>query len=249
MELRTDYLAIFNSSARSDTRFWERHGGMPCLKGCTVVDVGCGMGKLCVEIAQAGAAKVVGIDIEQKYITFAVENLKQNYPHLQDVLEFKCMHLKDYDQAEALDYVVAKDSFEHVIDLAGMINEIKKRLKPGGRLYAGFGPLWKSAYGDHWMTKSIIPWGHLLKTESMIIKGLRRRMEREINSIDDLHLNRLAFADYRRLFRESGLEIVRLEINQSRNIISKLFSLLRKMPFLEEYFTHNIFCILEKSET
>ena len=101
--MRSDYLAIFDGSARSNTRFWERHGGIPCLEGCTVVDIGCGMGKLCVEIAQAGAAKVVGMDIEQKYITFAVESLKQNCPHLQDVLEFQCMHLKDYDQAKALD--------------------------------------------------------------------------------------------------------------------------------------------------
>ena len=59
------------------------------------------------------------------------------------------------------DYIVAKNSFEHIIGLEKMLEEMKKRLKPGGNIYTGFGPLYNSPNGPH-MEKIIIPWGHLI---------------------------------------------------------------------------------------
>lgn len=249
MELRKDYLELFDSAQRPNDEFWVRHGGMPPLKRLTVMDVGCGLGRLCVEMALAGAGRVVGLDINQEYIDFSEENLIQHYPHLQGVVEFTCTPLEDYADAETFDYMISKEALEHFMDLPGMLAQMKMRLKPGGRIYAGFGPLWNSPYGDHRMANSIIPWGHLLKPEWMIIRGSNPRRKANIKSIDDLGLNRLSLADYRRIFRESGMNIVRFEVNQGSNIVSRVLSLFRRAPFLEEYCTHNIYCILEKEKS
>ena len=246
MELRKDYLELYDGAKSYLVGYWDRHGGMPSLEGASVMDVGCGLGRLCVEMASAGAARVVGLDIIPQYVDFCKEHVKQRFPHLSGMIEFTCMPLEDYDDAEAFDYMVSKEALEHFMDLPGMLSLMKKRLKPGGRIYAGFGPLWNSPYGDHRMTNSIVPWGHLLKPEWMIIGGNNPRRKPNIKSIDDLRLNRLSLADYRRVFGESGMNIVRFEVNLSGSIVSKVLSLFRRLPLLEEYCTHNIYCILEK---
>jgi len=245
LNLRQDYLDTFNKGGNYNERFWARFGGMPDVKGCTVMDAGCALGRMCVDIALAGAERVVGIDIVQHYLDFAQANLEQNYPHLVDVVEFKLIDLKDFDET-GFDYIVSKESFEHMLDLPAILAEMKRCLKPGGRLFTGFGPLWNSPYGDHRMTHSILPWFHLLKSEDTIIRGMSKRRKREVVSIDELGMNMLSLAEYRRIFNESGMKTVRFEVNRSSNIVSKIFTLLSKLPWLEEYFTHNIYCILEK---
>ena len=259
MELRQVDIDKFNKGRESDNpRFWSRFSEKPDLTGATVLDVGCGWGSLCVDMALAGAQKVVGLDLKSELIDFANENLKQSYPELTKIVEFKDIDLKYYYDDVLFDFIVSKDTFEHIIDLAEMLSKMKKRLKPGGRVYAGFGPLYTSPYGDHDRRRTafrswrlwgrllaLIPWGHLLM-ESTLIEMSRRYRGRKINSVYDLGLNRMSVSDFRRVFRESGLSIIDFRVNQSNSIQSKVFSLLRRIPFLEDYCTHNIYCILEK---
>jgi hypothetical protein len=122
---------------------------------------------------------------------------------------------------------------------------IKQRLRPGGRLYAGFGPLWHSPFGDHGRTEIAVPWGHVVLPERYLISRLNRRRRAPLNSIHDLGLNKLAFADYMRLLRQSGLKIITLKVNVSTHPMSRLFSWPHRLPLLREYFTHNLYCILE----
>ena len=166
------------------------------------------------------------------------------------------MHLKNYDE-NGFDYIVSKDTFEHIVDLDVMLCEMKKRLKPGGRIYAGFGPLYKCPYGDHDRRRTIfkplglcgrmlalIPWGHLFMEPLMICMHNRYR-ERKINSIRETGLNKLALSDYQKIFSESGLSIVNIRKNMSSSIKSKILSFGGRVPFLENFCTHNIYCILE----
>jgi len=227
-------------------KFWSRLGGKPLLRGKTVCEVGCGHGSLCIDIALSGAKKIVALDINSRLIDFAKENLRRNYPQLTNIIEFKNIDLKDYHEY-VFDYIISKNSFEHIINLDRMLIEMKRCLKLGGIIYTGFGPLYNSPFGDHGMTKAIIPWGHLLIKESILINMLNRNLKNKINSIYDLGLNKMSLANYQRVFQESGLSIIYFRINQSSNIISKLFSIIRRIPFLEEYFSHNIYCILKKS--
>lgn len=244
-ELDEKELAYFQKGFGEVEKFWSRFGGRPNLKG-TFLDVGCGHGALCIDLAKLGAEKVIGVDIDIRRIEFAKNNLQINYPELIGRVEFYSIDLKDFDDSMQFDYIISKDSFEHIINLRAMIDEMKKRLKPKGYIYSGFGPLYRDFYGDHKRTKSIIPWGHLMRSDENIIKHLNKKNENKISSIYDLGLNKLSIDEYKEIFRKSGLKTIYFKLNKSNHPILCLFNILAKLPFLTEYFAHNIYCILQK---
>lgn len=249
MELEKADIEYFNRGFGEAEKFLSRFVPLLVVDGQNILDIGCGHGTLCVYLAKAGAKKVVGIDTDTKRIEFARNNLSTNYPELMDKIEFIDIDLKDLDGSDIFDYVVSKDTFEHIIDLQAMMGEIRRVLKPDGLAYIGFGPLYRDFYGDHKRTKSIIPWGHLMRSEKSIVESLNRKRRGEgISSIYDLGLNKLSLAEYKAIFRESGMETVFFRLNNSKHLILRIFNLLAKIPFLREYFSHNLYCILKNSE-
>ncbi|MCX7013875.1 MAG: class I SAM-dependent methyltransferase [Candidatus Sumerlaeota bacterium] len=245
MALQQVDIDFFNRGKVENPRYWGRFGGKPDFKNALVVDLGCGLGSLCIDIASSGARRVTGLDVNPYLIDFANENLKINYPQLVHTVEFRCEDLRETPEAD-IDYFVSKDTFEHVLELEQVLAEMKKRLKVGGHLYAGFGPLWNSPFGDHGRTKILLPWGHILFPERFLINWHNRLDTTKAASIHDLELNALPLAEYLRIFRSSGMTIVSLQVNASTRPVSRLFSLLRRTPSLAEYFSHNVYCILRK---
>lgn len=237
----------FNRGKVENPRYWSRLGGRPDFKDVTVIDLGCGHGSLCVDIALSGAQRVIGLDLNEQLIGFAKEYLQRHYPQLVDVVEFRAQDVREAPEF-GVDYFVSKDTFEHVIGLDQVLEGMKQRLKPGGRLYTGFGPLWNSPFGDHGRMKVNIPWGHTMLPERYLIDRLNRLQTNKVKSVYDLGLNKLSLAEYLRLFRESGMAIVFLMVNASTRPISRVFSLIRRIRLLEEYFSHNIYCIMEKGD-
>lgn len=236
----------------SNTQFWSRLGGKPLLEGARVLEVGCGFGRLSIDMALSGAKQVIGIDITSKAIDVANNNLKQNYPQLKNIVEFIKIDLKDFTEFN-FDYIVSKDTFEHVLNLDEMINAIKMRLKPGGKLYTGFGPLWNSPFGPHGLIqgrqviKNPVPWWHLLAGETRFINRYNRHYPKnKINSVHEIGLNKLSMSDYRKLIHASGLSVKYFEVNRGDNLALKAFELIRRLSVLEEYFSNNIYCICEK---
>jgi len=236
-----DYKKKFNEKYRN-SRFWSRFERKPDLRNAKVLDLGCQTGSLCVDMALAGADKVVGIDLNSSSIHFAVRNLKENYSSLLNIIEFENMHLENYPHF-LFDYIVSKDTLEHVHDLDRVLEEMKKRLNTGGELYLGFGPLWKSPFGGHHKgVKKYIPWMHLLLSSSLCRKVYSKKKRGHMYS----NLNKLTFQEYERIFQKSDFSIEFIKINNSEKILSKMFSQFRRIPFLREYFTFNVYCILKK---
>lgn len=244
-------IEYFNRCKVENPRYWARFGGRPDFKNTVVGDLGCGHGSLCIDIALSGARRVIGFDLNAHLIDFANENLRRNYPHLANVIEFRLQDVRDAPERN-IDYFVSKDTFEHVVDLRQVLEAMKARLRPQGKIYTGFGPLWNSPFGDHGRTKIHIPWGHVIFSQRFLIDRLNRknRFESEkVSSIHDLGLSGLSLADYQRIFMESGMRTVFFGVNVSTRPISILFSLFRKIPFMAEYFSHNIYCILQKNHS
>jgi 2-polyprenyl-3-methyl-5-hydroxy-6-metoxy-1,4-benzoquinol methylase len=128
----------FNYFESRNEKFWNRFGGKPDLRDKVVLDVGCGHGNMIFYIAQLEAKKVVGVDIDAGRISFAKKYLELYYPQYSEVVEFYDIDLKKYSNQPQFDYIISVDSFEHIIDLPGMIEEMKLRLKPGGVIYTGW---------------------------------------------------------------------------------------------------------------
>lgn len=256
--LKESDIRDFQRGNTENQRFWSRFGEKPKFTGATILDVGSGWGSLCVDMALHGASRVIGLDIKCRLVDFANHYSKKNYPNLDRVVEFQCLDLRYYPEGEIFDIIVSKDSFEHIVDLERMLAEMKKRLKTNGKIFAGFGPLYTSPYGDHDRRRiilkpwglwgrilTLIPWGHLF-LEATMVKLYNQRHEKKISSMRELQLNKYAWSDYKAVFQKSGLQITYLSTNNSSSLPSRVLSVLAKIPSLEDYCIHNAYCILEK---
>lgn len=247
MEFEQAKVDYFNRGKIENPYFWWKLGGKPSFKGKTVLEVGCGHGSLCIDMALSGAKRVIGLDIDGERIAFAQRYLKANYPDLAGRVAFVHSDIRDYETNQFFDYIISKDSFEHFIEIEDIFDAMKARLRPRGRLYIGFGPLYNSPFGAHRRSRVMIPWGHLLLPEWYIVQQVNKHREDKVSSIQELGLNQWSLRKFRHLFENSGLEIVAFRVNSSNRLISKIFRVLRKLPLLKEYFTHNLYCILEAS--
>ncbi len=210
-----------------------------------ILDFGCGHGALSLDLADKGAKEVLGIDINCSLIDFAKENLAKNYGHLSGKVSYECIGLEKL-QDNNFDIIISKASFEHIIGLERLLTEMKQKLKPGGRIVAGFGPLYNSPYGDHNRLKHPLPWSHVLLGEKHFIKKLNQKGQ-NIKSIHDLGLNGYSLKRYREIFSNTeGLALTDFRTNVSDKASMKFFNLMTHIPFLKEYFTYNIYCILER---
>ncbi|MCP4220279.1 MAG: class I SAM-dependent methyltransferase [bacterium] len=225
--------------------FWSRFPAID-FSGLKVLEIGCGYGSLCLDVAAAGARRVVGIDLENRWIDFAQKNLQLNYSQFKNTVQFETTPLDLLQEAD-FDIILSKAAFEHIVDLDQLLEQMKKRLKPGGKIHTGFGPLYNSPRGDHRRCQLKIPWAHALLPDSFVIGSLNKKLETPINSIEDLGLNGLSFKQYMVIFKSSGLEIEDLRFNVHENRFFSLGSrFMRNIPFLKEAFTFNIYCILAK---
>ena len=86
--LTKDNIDYFNNQKFENKKFWRRLGGKPNFENKKVLDFGCGHGALSIEIANSGAERVVGIDLEKQNIDFANVNLKKNFSLLSEKVEF-----------------------------------------------------------------------------------------------------------------------------------------------------------------
>ncbi|MDD5528964.1 MAG: class I SAM-dependent methyltransferase [bacterium] len=253
MELNRSLVDYFKKSLAEVPTFWGRFPNNISFKEKSVLDIGCGDGALCIDIARKGAKKVIGIDTNKVMIEFAKGNLDQNFPELKHIIEFKVGsigELPNYENSR-FDIITSKSAFEHILDPVGCLEEIKLRLNPGSKVYIGFGPLYNSPLGDHGITKLIfgirIPWAHSIFSESFLVKKWNKKHPgNKIKSISKLGLNMFSFAEFKNTFYKSGLKVEYFKVNTSTTIISKIFSLFQCLPFISEYFSHNIYCILRK---
>jgi len=251
MRLDKKELNYFKTRLQRDEVFWQKFkGGKPDFKNKLCLDVGCGHGSLCINMALAGATEVVGIDINKGRIKFAKENLQQNFSELQNIIKYEEIDIGDFEDRTDFDFVISQASFEHIINLDEVFIEMIKKLKPFGKTYIGFGPLYNSLSGAHSVVKMAIgldiPWGHKIIPERIILNKLNKKNNRKVNSIQELGLNKWSLKDFKNLILNSDLSVVYFKVNSSGKRISKLFTLASRIPFLREYFSFNIYCILQK---
>jgi len=97
----------------------------------TILDIGCGDGKITLEIAKlVPNGKTVGIDNSQEMLGFARTKFPSSlYPNL----EFKLMDARKIDFDEKFDLVVSNSALHWLTDHRPVLQGIRKCLKPGGK--------------------------------------------------------------------------------------------------------------------
>ena len=101
-------------------------------KDTTVCDIGCGYGATAKILAERHGAKVTGMTISEVQLSYAQKN---------NNVEGRTVFLKRdwYENQladESFDVVISVESLEHMHDLPKFFSEVRRVLRPGGRLVA-----------------------------------------------------------------------------------------------------------------
>jgi SAM-dependent methyltransferase len=213
-----------------------------------VLDVGCGTGALCVELARRGANRVVGVDVAAEAVRLAHARLAAS-----DRPEPIAYRVYGGDPAELagerFDIVVCKDSFHRFVGPGrpgpeAIFARMACLLRDGGLLAIGFAPLWRAPYGGQ--IESRMPWAHLIFPESFIFEKYRRDRPpgRTARTFEEgFGLNRMTLARFRRIADASGMECLHLATNVSDRRTVRAMRVLARLPVLEEYTTQNVYGI------
>lgn len=107
--------------------------GRDDLAGLRVLDIGCSAGFIADAMVAAGAAEVIGIDID-------VPGLSVAHARFGETISFICgdgsaLPLPD----RSIDIVVFNHIYEHVVDADAVVAEIHRVLTPTGCVYLGLG--------------------------------------------------------------------------------------------------------------
>ena len=173
------------------------------IRDKTVIDFGCGEGLECLEMAQNGARKVIGIDIRENLLSQAANNARAAG------VEDRCEFVKSTNTMA--DVIISLDCFEHFADPAGILQSMYDLLSPGGVAMISFGPTWYHPLGGHLF--SVFPWAHLIFSEKALIRwrsdirsdGATRFAEVEGG------LNQMTIARFEQLVRRSRFRLEMLE--------------------------------------
>lgn len=228
-----------------------------------VMDLGCYDGAISGGYLDAGARRVVGVDIDEP----AVRTAQQL--HARDDLEFRVSSTTELPiRDESVDTIFCYDVFEHVECPAPMLEQCFRVLKPGGRMLIGTWG-WYHPFAPHLWSTMPVPWAHVLFGEETMLKVCRRiyqsdfyqpnmhdfdkdgeRIEDKFNysKIPTDYLNKLLIRDFERVFRDSSFEH-RVHAERFSSKWAAWTTPLLKLPFVREFFTAYIWVVLERPLT
>lgn len=239
--------AYFAWQIEDSVDWWNRMGQPIDLEGLSVLDFGCGHGALSVSTAQRGASSVLGIDLDERRIEFATRYVPEQHPEVSDAVSFEVQDLTEMSGSESFDVILSKDTFEHVENLSDVIAHMHRLLKPGGRILAGFSPLFHSPFGDHGRLEPSLPWLPAMLPERLVLAMTSRKTGTPLRSMADVGLNKLTPAEFRDLFEGNpDWKVDSLQYNQSDRRLMPVMNVLRQMPLLERWFTVGIYAVIRK---
>jgi SAM-dependent methyltransferase len=168
-------------------RFWDQ------IRGKVVLDFGCGPGAEAVEMAERGAARVIGVDLRDLWLE------KAQGLAIEHGVSDRCVFGRDWH--EPVDVILSLDSFEHFSDPASVLEIMHGLLKPSGRVLVCFGPTWYHPLGGH--IYSVFPYSHLLFSEPALVGWRSLHKTDGARTIEESGLNRMTVRRFERLVAAS----------------------------------------------
>jgi len=209
------------------------------IRGKRIVDFGCGGGYQSVAMALNGAEQVVGFDINTSSLRRAQQLAAST--NVGSAVKFQSPAKEDL--REAFDIVISLNSFEHFSESASVLSQMGALVRPGGRIYIVFGPLWYSPYGSHMHYFCKVPWVNLLFAEDTVMKVRSRFRDDGATRYEEVEggLNRMTVSKFTRVVTESEYTIEHLNFRCVKGI-----DFISRVPYLRELFVNTASCILRK---
>lgn len=205
------------------------------VKGKLVVDFGCGSGHQASAIAREFDCRVYGLDTNERTLSRAKDQYGSTgvrfYTEPPEHIVGNC------------DVVISQNSMEHFPDPEGILEEMKRLLKPGGVLLITFGCPWFSPYGSHMHFFCKLPWVNLIFPERTVMRVRSRYRNDGAMRYEDVEsgLNKMSVAKFERIIANAGMRVL-----FRRYTGVKGYDFLTRLPVLRELFVNRIDCALVK---
>ncbi len=219
------------------------------------LDIGCGGGGKTVYYGSLGVKKIIGIDLVAHYKEEAEAFAREK--GLADKFEFVVGDAAQLTFPDgSIDTVIMNDAMEHVADPPAVLAEVYRVLTSGGRLYVNFPP-YNHPYGAHLKDVIGIPYVHLFYSDRTLIEAYKilvkdlpdakERIDLRIGRRENgeeyfSYLNKISIRYFDKLIKQTDFHVLYHQIDPIRRWVWPL----AKIPWVNEFFTRMVVCILEK---
>lgn len=186
----------------------------------SVIDFGSGKGDEAIQMAQSGAARVVGVEIDPKWLEIARRAAER--AGVSD----RCTFTTQAD--ERADVIISLDSFEHFSDPGAILRMMDGLLRPDGKVLVSFGPTWYHPLGGH--LYPVFPWAHLIVSETALVRWRSLYKTDGFRSIAESGLNRMTIRRFHSLIAESPFQFEHCEavpircLKAFHNVVTREFT-------------------------
>ncbi len=205
------------------------------LAGKDILDFGCGQGIQCLALALQNIKSVTGVDTNPEILKIAKENREAAQGKDKIILTDKI-------EAGSYDLILSQNSFEHYDDPKQILDLMFDSLRPGGKVFATFGPLWNSPYGAHYDYITKVPWVHKFYSERSLIKIRKIYRDDDATTWRNIPggMNCFSLRRFEKLFKDSNFEIEYMKLDTVKDLP------LAAIPVLREYFVNHFNIILRR---
>jgi SAM-dependent methyltransferase len=239
------------------------------IVGKDVLDFGCGDGQLTFFLAsEKGPRRIIGVDINAPAIERCHSKLVSTRVREGVFVDFAIGStdaLPFSDQS--FDTLLAFDCLEHVMNPGRIIRDWYRVLRPAGRCLIEWFP-YEGPWGPHMEALIPLPWAHVVFGERAMFRAAEMIYDlpefvprhwdldehgnkkpnkwRSWSSFEEQgYINKLDVPTFRRLARDAGFQISRLDLNTFGGplIRQAVGRALMRMPIIGKYFTS--FCVVE----
>jgi 2-polyprenyl-3-methyl-5-hydroxy-6-metoxy-1,4-benzoquinol methylase len=149
---------------------WLQENGCPLGPDTAVLDVGCSTGMFLRTLADAGLSRLHGVDLSELHCAY-----------VRDTHGIACDTSLDLVPDDAFDLVTCYAVIEHTGDPSGLVEAMKRKLRPGGKLMIltpNYRSLYRKLAGPSWVW--LIPPVHLQYFGNASLATLLKRSGMEI---------------------------------------------------------------------
>lgn len=233
----------------------ERYSIEEMFADKVVLDVGCGAGGKTMYYASQGVKHIVGMDIVSHYKAEAEQLAEQlGYADRFTFVVGDAAHTQFPDNH--FDTIIMNDAMEHVDRPDLVLDEVRRILKPGGRLYVNFPPYYHP-FGAHLSDLIAIPWVHMFFSEDTLVAAYKElcktvpdgneRIAFRISTNEQgkeyfSYINHMTIKRFDGLRAHAGMKQAYYREVPLRGFLTPL----AKLPLLKECFVKMVVCVFEK---
>jgi len=248
------------------TRQFDQNFSRESVREKRVLDFGCGRGELSMYMATLGVASIDGVDLTESDISSATMLAQHEQLPVKPTFTVGRSDAIPYPD-HSFDLILCFDVLEHVMSIEAIIEEWRRILAKGGRIYVWWQPYFHP-YGHHLSAYMPLPWAHVVFSPRTIGVACKRifdmpdyvprywdldehgnKKNKVFTGTRDMGgVNCLTIAKFERLCGQNDLRIVRrLGHHLSGHaLVERVSAIGTRLPFLREFLTAIMIYELEK---